>query len=152
MVQLSGNAASIEKDLQAFVDKYNSIGAPVASGELVLEDKKELVQHLIKALDFDQGKYQDWPSNLTGLALKTLRILSRERGGFEDCLNETVCSYLCQHAGLGTQVPDSFTQATVIESLKCLSNIQVHQAEMRTWFAESEYVLGLPMALKVWFD
>ena len=112
-----------ENDLNLFLDKYYTLMTPIADHQLDIEFKKDLCQRILKIIDFDKDNE---PCELISLALKTLRILSREKIGFESCLNQATCNHLCKHAGLGTIVPESYTNPIVIESLKCLHFFAIH--------------------------
>lgn len=46
---------------------------------------------------------------------------------------------ICNHAGLGQTAPVSYTATSVLEAMKVLSNMQVHEPRLREWFSRSPF-------------
>lgn len=82
-------------------------------------------------------------------AISTLRILSRERAGFEVAFSTSSVDSLANHAGLGLIVPIDFLSSVVLEAYKLLSNLQVHDPKLREYLAHSHYIDAYYSALKV---
>lgn len=81
---------------------------------------------------------------VTGKAITVLRLLSRERAGFDACLTNSCVDNFAKHAGLDVVLAPDYTHPSVVESLKLLANLQVHDEELRTYFTGERYIYGLP--------
>lgn len=146
---LKEDPEQLQIKLTDFVDRHSSNITLVGSGVITLVQKQDLVSALLKALEYDNGWLHKLSSPIPSLALKTLRILSRELVGFKEALTEVHLESFANHAGLGLEVAEDYGSETVIEAEKLLSNLQVHDPILREWFSTSKYPQGLPMALKV---
>ncbi|KAI8909505.1 guanine nucleotide exchange factor [Gorgonomyces haynaldii] len=147
-MRLERNEPKLSQELDAFITQNATKMKLVEEQALSLESKTTLVQDLVQALDYDNGWHQEWSSETTGKAIKVLRLLSREKLGFEASLNPQTLASLCQFAGLGDAVPDSYTNELVLEALKCISNLQIHDLQLRDVFSKSAFAKNIPLGFK----
>ncbi|KAH9264225.1 hypothetical protein BASA83_012304 [Batrachochytrium salamandrivorans] len=95
-----------------------------------------------------------WPPSVTALALQAMRILSRERVGCEAIYTQEVMDMLAKYSTLDRPNPTvASTQfqndIVVMEALKCLSNVLLQDAHIRSLFATSSYIATISVYIGI---
>ncbi|KAH6589828.1 hypothetical protein BASA50_009798 [Batrachochytrium salamandrivorans] len=176
--QITAAYAQATAALEDFIKCNNSVMAMVASGVATESSKALWVETLLHSLTTTSTTIPTttttstttstttaaessvhnncvaWPPSVTALALQAMRILSRERVGCEAIYTQEVMDMLAKYSTLDRPNPTvASTQfqndIVVMEALKCLSNVLLQDAHIRSLFATSSYIATISVYIGI---
>ncbi|KAH9245630.1 hypothetical protein BASA81_016859, partial [Batrachochytrium salamandrivorans] len=163
--QITAAYAQATAALEDFIKCNNSVMAMVASGVATESSKALWVETLLHSLTTTSTTipttttqllllHQQQQQPITALALQAMRILSRERVGCEAIYTQEVMDMLAKYSTLDRPNPTvASTQfqndIVVMEALKCLSNVLLQDAHIRSLFATSSYIAAISVYIGI---